>query len=76
MQTVNTPMLSGKFLHLKHLEISLVETAAYDYLSLVSFLEASPHLEKFELSVSHFIHHSYSVSMGGGGLPIQVSWFL
>lgn len=74
MQTVNTPMLSGKFLHLRHLEISLVGMAAYDYLSLVSFLDASPHLEKFMLAVSHFIQHSYFVSMGG--LPIQLCWFL
>ncbi|KAM0836048.1 hypothetical protein ACQ4PT_062561 [Festuca glaucescens] len=63
-ETVNTPMLSGKFLHLKHLEISLVGTAAYDYLSLVSFLEASPHLEKFELSIRQ--HHMEHDSILGG----------
>ncbi|KQK22584.2 hypothetical protein BRADI_1g68220v3 [Brachypodium distachyon] len=54
-ETVNTPMLSGKFLHLRHLEISLVGMAAYDYLSLVSFLDASPHLEKFMLA--HRMEH-------------------
>uniref|UniRef100_A0ACD5YG94 Uncharacterized protein n=1 Tax=Avena sativa TaxID=4498 RepID=A0ACD5YG94_AVESA len=57
-ETVNTPMLSGKFLHLKHLEILLVGMAAYDYLSLVSFLDASPHLEKFVLAIKqHRMEH-------------------
>ena len=74
MQMVSTPMLSGKFLHLKDLQISLAGMAAYDYFSLVSFLDASPHLENFVLAVSHCIFHSYFVSMGG--LPSQVSWFL
>uniref|UniRef100_A0A453L841 At1g61320/AtMIF1 LRR domain-containing protein n=1 Tax=Aegilops tauschii subsp. strangulata TaxID=200361 RepID=A0A453L841_AEGTS len=49
-EMVNTPMLSSKFLHLKLLQISLVGMAfsgAYDYLSLVSFLDASPCLETF-----------------------------
>jgi hypothetical protein len=53
-------MVANKFLHLKYLDISLAdddvdETAfgAYDYLSLVSFLDASPVLDTFILSVSY-----------------------
>lgn len=52
-------MVANKFLHLKYLDIGLAdddddETAfrAYDYLSLVSFLDASPVLETFILSAS------------------------
>ncbi|XP_044946962.1 uncharacterized protein LOC123396001 [Hordeum vulgare subsp. vulgare] len=52
---ISTPTLSSKFLHLKYLHISLIGNEAispdYDYLSLVSFLEASPRLETFILEV-------------------------
>ncbi|VAI34238.1 unnamed protein product [Triticum turgidum subsp. durum] len=62
MQMVNTPMLSSKFLHLKLLQISLVGMAfsgAYDYLSLVSFLDASPCLENFVVAISqHRMEHA------------------
>lgn len=51
---VKTPIMSSKFLLLKYLDISLVDVQLYrqDYLSLVSFLEASPALETFMLRVS------------------------
>jgi hypothetical protein len=56
MQMISTPMLPRKFLHLKYLHISLIGdeaiSPAYDYLSLVSFLEASPCLETFILEIS------------------------
>ncbi|KAG2581057.1 uncharacterized protein LOC120711149 isoform X1 [Panicum virgatum] len=51
---VNTPMLSTKFLNLKHLTIQISgETLppSYDYFSLVSFLDASPSLETWYLEV-------------------------
>ena len=55
---INTPMVTDKFLNLKCLRIYLsgdeVSPPAYDYLSLVSFLDASPALETFILSVSCF----------------------
>ena len=55
---INTPMVTDKFLNLKCLRIYLsgdeVSPPAYDYLSLVSFLDASPSLETFILSVSCF----------------------
>ncbi|KAM3276515.1 hypothetical protein ACQJBY_044742 [Aegilops geniculata] len=61
-EMVNTPMLSSKFLHLKLLQISLVGmpfSGAYDYLSLVSFLDASPCLENFVLAISqHRMQHA------------------
>uniref|UniRef100_A0ACD5Y096 Uncharacterized protein n=1 Tax=Avena sativa TaxID=4498 RepID=A0ACD5Y096_AVESA len=54
-EMISTPMLPRKFLHLKYLHICLFEdeaiSPAYDYLSLVSFLEASPCLETFILEV-------------------------
>lgn len=57
MQIENTPTVPGKFLHLKYLHVGfaanwLAFSPAYDYLSLVSFLDASPLLESFILSVS------------------------
>ncbi|KAL6620038.1 hypothetical protein ACP70R_028357 [Stipagrostis hirtigluma subsp. patula] len=55
-QMFNTPMAPFKFLHLKHLSISLLgETLsyAYDYRSLVYFLAAAPSLETFILGASH-----------------------
>uniref|UniRef100_A0A453L9Q4 At1g61320/AtMIF1 LRR domain-containing protein n=2 Tax=Aegilops tauschii subsp. strangulata TaxID=200361 RepID=A0A453L9Q4_AEGTS len=39
----------SKFLHLKYLSISIA--VAYDYLSLVYFLDAAPSLETFKLCV-------------------------
>lgn len=54
-ETINTPELPGVFLHLKYLHISLIANEAispsYDYLSLVSFLVASPCLETFIFDV-------------------------
>ena len=50
-------MAADKFLNLKYLRIHLTGFSKafcpdYDYLSLVSFLDASPTLETFILSVS------------------------
>ncbi|CAL4918895.1 unnamed protein product [Urochloa decumbens] len=52
---VNTPMLPTKFMYLKHINIfvkSGTTSPPYDYLSLVSFLDASPSLETLILDVS------------------------
>uniref|UniRef100_A0A8I6Y140 At1g61320/AtMIF1 LRR domain-containing protein n=2 Tax=Hordeum vulgare subsp. vulgare TaxID=112509 RepID=A0A8I6Y140_HORVV len=60
-EMVNTPMLSSKFLHLKLLQISMgmAFSGVYDYLSLVSFLDASPCLENFILAISqHRMGHA------------------
>ena len=49
-------MAPNKFLHLKELSISIrgwSSNQEYDFLSLVSFLDASPSLENFDLFVSH-----------------------
>ncbi|XBI82386.1 hypothetical protein VPH35_091081 [Triticum aestivum] len=55
MQMISTPMLPSKFRRLKYLHISLIGDEAispdYDYLSVVSFLEASPCLETFIFEV-------------------------
>ncbi|GJN16953.1 hypothetical protein PR202_gb03983 [Eleusine coracana subsp. coracana] len=56
-ERVNTPVVADKFLHLKYLKISLRfydenSLPNYDYLSLASFLDASPVLETFILSVN------------------------
>lgn len=51
-EKVNTPMVLGKFLHLKYLEIKLFTPSRspdYDFCSLVSFLDASPNLKMFVL---------------------------
>ncbi|XBH71151.1 hypothetical protein VPH35_098664 [Triticum aestivum] len=53
-EIINAPVISSKFLHLKILNILLFSWhnhRHYDYLSLVSFFEASPSLEKFVLHV-------------------------
>ncbi|KAK3134440.1 hypothetical protein QOZ80_6AG0549180 [Eleusine coracana subsp. coracana] len=53
-EMVNTPMVSGKFIHLKYLEIVLIKpscTLDYDFCSLVSFLDGSPALETFVLRI-------------------------
>ncbi|XP_051188513.2 LOW QUALITY PROTEIN: F-box/LRR-repeat protein At3g03360 [Lolium perenne] len=54
-EIVNVPMVTNKFLHLKELNISICGWSSnqeYDFLSLASFLDASPTLEIFVLSVS------------------------
>uniref|UniRef100_A0A0E0DV01 At1g61320/AtMIF1 LRR domain-containing protein n=1 Tax=Oryza meridionalis TaxID=40149 RepID=A0A0E0DV01_9ORYZ len=48
-EMVNTPMLPSKFYHLKYLNIAL-GGQTYDFLSLVSFFDASPFLETFILN--------------------------
>uniref|UniRef100_A0A0E0JTJ5 At1g61320/AtMIF1 LRR domain-containing protein n=1 Tax=Oryza punctata TaxID=4537 RepID=A0A0E0JTJ5_ORYPU len=59
-ESINTPTIAAKFLHLKHLEICLDADEAlppeYDYLSLVSLHDASPVLETFMLCISY---HSF-----------------
>ncbi|KAM0896359.1 hypothetical protein ACQ4PT_023237 [Festuca glaucescens] len=53
-EMVNAPMVSSKFLHLNYLTIQIFGWhfhRDYDYLSLVSFFDASPFLEKFVLYV-------------------------
>nr|CAB3485672.1 unnamed protein product [Digitaria exilis] len=49
-EAVNTPMVNSKFLHLKFLHI-ILGGRDYDFLSLVSFFDASPSLENFRLTV-------------------------
>ncbi|XBI99391.1 hypothetical protein VPH35_019471 [Triticum aestivum] len=64
-ETVNTPMVLGKFLHLKYLEIKLfmpTRSPGYDFCSLVSFLDASPTLRTFVLCVE-------APTMEGGLIP-------
>ncbi|KAL6844920.1 hypothetical protein ACP4OV_025579 [Aristida adscensionis] len=59
-EMVNTPMAPSKFIHLKHLTVQLVRvnlSPAYDYFCLVSFIDASPSLETFNLIVSRFMKH-------------------
>ncbi|XP_047048683.1 uncharacterized protein LOC124653658 [Lolium rigidum] len=55
-ELVNTTMAfsPSKFLHLKHVGIYII--GAYDYFSLVSFLDAAPLLETFDLRVVAFQH--------------------
>ncbi|KAK3152458.1 hypothetical protein QOZ80_2BG0159110 [Eleusine coracana subsp. coracana] len=52
-EMVTTPLAAAKFIHLKHLEIYLGGdlSEGYDFLSLVSFLDASPVLLAFILGV-------------------------
>ncbi|TVU43641.1 hypothetical protein EJB05_10127 [Eragrostis curvula] len=63
-EKVNTPTLPTKFLFLKLLTISLVSgwtfCPSYDYVSLASFLDASPSLETLNLNVAqeHMKHES------------------
>lgn len=57
LQVVNTPMVLGKFIHLKYLDIVLVRpdrSLDYDFCSLVSFIDGSPALDTFILHVSHY----------------------
>ena len=46
------PMVPSKFLYLKYLSIA-IGGLTFDYLSLVSFLDAAPSLETFILEASH-----------------------
>uniref|UniRef100_A0ACD5YDK2 Uncharacterized protein n=1 Tax=Avena sativa TaxID=4498 RepID=A0ACD5YDK2_AVESA len=53
-ENFSTPMLPSKFLHLKYLVITVVEWAfpdTDDIFSLISFLDASPCLETFDLDI-------------------------
>ncbi|XP_047065034.1 uncharacterized protein LOC124672924 [Lolium rigidum] len=60
-ENVDTPMLSSKLINLKKLEIGLCASVqavspSYDVFSLLSFLDASPALDSFLLSVSRCPH--------------------
>ncbi|XP_052155912.1 uncharacterized protein LOC127773776 isoform X2 [Oryza glaberrima] len=74
-EVVNTPMLPSKFLHLKHLTISMISGSAfspsYDYFSLVSFLDASPSLETLFLDVSQGRMEHESVFGGGSSAHLR-----
>ncbi|TVU43629.1 hypothetical protein EJB05_10115, partial [Eragrostis curvula] len=68
-EVVNTPTLPSKFLYLKHLNIDFVsgstQLPSYDYFSLVSFLDASPSLESFTMTVKvcqGFMEHESTFS--------------
>lgn len=63
-EMVNTPMSHSKFLHLKKLSLALVArmfTPAYDYFSLVSFLDACPSLVTLFLDVSQQVMEHVSI---------------
>ncbi|KAJ1273186.1 hypothetical protein BS78_06G259600 [Paspalum vaginatum] len=69
-ESIDTPMAANIFLHLKYLEIFLqmdyvAISPTYDYLALVSFLDASPALETFILSVNHVYEEMKHVSVYG-----------
>ena len=70
-ERVNTPMPAAKFLHLKFLEIYLDGdlSPGYDYLSLVSFLDASPALETFIFRVDQ--DEMLFDSISGGALQMR-----
>uniref|UniRef100_A0ACD5Y042 Uncharacterized protein n=1 Tax=Avena sativa TaxID=4498 RepID=A0ACD5Y042_AVESA len=64
-EIVGAPMVPSKFLHLKVLSISIrnwSNMGGYDFLSLVSLLDASPSLETFGLSVS--VERKYHLIVG------------
>jgi len=71
-EKVKTPMMSSKFLHLKYLDIYLVNVVQHylsDYSCLVSFLEASPALETFILRIQTddmLVHDSVFGDLDGG----------
>ncbi|KAL6637129.1 hypothetical protein ACP70R_024701 [Stipagrostis hirtigluma subsp. patula] len=71
-ERVNTPVLPTKFLFLKRLSITLVTdwtfSPSYDYLSLVSFLDASPSLETLLLDVAQECMKHESVFGGSSHL--------
>ncbi|KAF8729579.1 hypothetical protein HU200_017523 [Digitaria exilis] len=50
IEMVSTPMVPSKFLHLKFLSIA-IGGVTFDYLSLISFLDAAPLLETFIVEV-------------------------
>lgn len=79
-QVVNTPMLPTKFVHIKHLDISVSSGRAslpYDYFSLVSFLDASPSLETLSLDVRRsFILSCKDIFMNLLDLSIQLSFLI
>uniref|UniRef100_A0A0D9XFC6 At1g61320/AtMIF1 LRR domain-containing protein n=1 Tax=Leersia perrieri TaxID=77586 RepID=A0A0D9XFC6_9ORYZ len=59
-EVINAQTVLGKFLHLKHLKIFSIEWSPnFDYLSLVSFLDASPLLETFKLHVGMGMQDSH-----------------
>ncbi|XP_002456984.2 uncharacterized protein LOC8077406 [Sorghum bicolor] len=71
-ETVNTPVMPSKFLHLKSLTIAL-RGQTYDCFSLLSFFDASPFLENFILNVSHFCNVSLTLDTTHGAPRCSVS---
>ncbi|XBH92695.1 hypothetical protein VPH35_083772 [Triticum aestivum] len=72
-EQVSTPMVPGKFHHLKYLNISLPAVSAvdeYDYLSLLAFLDASPALETLVLRSARIMN---CVNRGCGRIHCDVS---
>uniref|UniRef100_K3Y256 At1g61320/AtMIF1 LRR domain-containing protein n=1 Tax=Setaria italica TaxID=4555 RepID=K3Y256_SETIT len=60
-EIANTPMVHGKFIHLKYLEIALIKPSSspdYDFYSLDSFLDGSPALDTFTLRLPAIRHDS------------------
>ncbi|XP_047048962.1 uncharacterized protein LOC124653950 [Lolium rigidum] len=71
-EMVNTPIESSRFLHLKHLSITITEvnsSPSYDYCSLVSFFDASPSLETFYLDVPQ--QHKKHVTVFGDSSELR-----
>ncbi|KAF8729580.1 hypothetical protein HU200_017524 [Digitaria exilis] len=65
VELVNTPMMPSKFLHLKFLNIA-IGGLTFDFLSLASFLVASPSLETFILEVGYFFEDNSNFRMMPG----------
>ena len=79
MQMANMPMLHSKFLHLKKLSIALTArtfTPAYDYFSLVSFLDACPSLATLVLDVSFCSYFCDFNSYDSGNSTTIIFYFL
>lgn len=71
-EMVNTPIESSKFLHLRHLGITITKvnsSPSYDYFSLVSFFDASPSLETLYLDVPH--QHTEHVTLVGDSSELR-----
>ncbi|KAF8651545.1 hypothetical protein HU200_063366 [Digitaria exilis] len=72
-EAVNTPMVNSKFLHLKFLHI-ILGGRDYDFLSLVSFFDASPSLENFRLTVSHYLSYPLDLRTVPGHLYYKLKF--
>lgn len=71
--------ISNKFLHLKSLNIVLTRdtfSLSYDYLSLTSFLDASPSLETFILEVSYGSYSKHTMILTKVVPLIKANYFI